>query len=161
MKNKTVLIILCAGSVALAGCQKQVRADDAIRDGIRQHLASLKTINLSAMDMNVTSVAITGDTALAQVEYLPKTGAPAGAGMRVSYALEKHDQQWVVVKANAAGGAIEHPDPGKNPHLQTSEGPTHGTLPNFRELVQPSTQNTPSDLPPGHPVVPAYPSKPN
>jgi|HubBroStandDraft_4_1064222.scaffolds.fasta_scaffold01540_6 hypothetical protein len=153
MNNKITLAILFLGSAALTGCQKQVSPNDAIREGIRQHLASLKTINLSAMDMNLTKVAITGDSAQAQVEYLPKTGAPPGAGMRVSYSMEKHDQQWVVVKTNAAGGAIEHPDPGKNPHLQTSEAPTHGTLPNFRELIPPNASASNPTLPPGHPAV--------
>src|SRR5215472_6697406 len=32
---------------AVAGCKKQVSDADAIRDGINQHLAGLKTINLA------------------------------------------------------------------------------------------------------------------
>jgi hypothetical protein len=153
VKKRIILAMLFAGSAALTACQKQVSPNDAIREGIRQHLASLKTINLSAMDMNLTEVAITGDSAQAQVEYLPKSGAPPGVGMRVSYALEKRDQQWVVVKTNAAGGAIEHPDPGKNPHGQTSQAPTHGALPNFRELIPPNASASNPSRPPGHPAV--------
>ncbi|HME11782.1 MAG TPA: hypothetical protein VKF79_02895 [Candidatus Acidoferrum sp.] len=153
MKTKLIVAILFAGSIAVAGCQKQVSANDAIREGIRQHLASLKTINLGAMDMNVTNVAINGNSAQAQVEYLPKTGAPPGAGMRVSYSLEKQGQQWVVVKTNAAGGAIEHPDPGKNPHAQAGQGPVHDALPNLRDLIPSTTPDSNGALPPGHPPV--------
>jgi len=67
----------------LPAAKKQESDADAVRSGINQHLASLKTINLSAMDMNVTSVSVQGNQAQAQVEFKPKTGAPNGAGMQV------------------------------------------------------------------------------
>ena len=73
--------------------------------------------------------------------------------MRVSYSLEKQGQQWVVMKTNAAGGAIEHPDPGKNPHTQTGQGPVHDPLPNLRDLIPSTTSDSNGALPPGHPPV--------
>jgi len=73
----------------VAGCKKQPSDADAIRTGIVEHLTSLKTLNLSAMNINVTSVNIQGNQAQAQVEFRPKTGAPVGASMQVAYALEK------------------------------------------------------------------------
>ncbi len=86
---KRILVSSLGIVISMASCHKVTSQNDLIRDGIRQHLVSLKTINLSAMDINVTSVAINGNTAQAQVEYLPKSGAPPGAGMRVSYSMEK------------------------------------------------------------------------
>jgi hypothetical protein len=154
MKRICLIVILAGGISAGAGCKKQQTAADGIREGIRQHLASLNTLNLSAMEMNVSNVTVNGNTAEAQVEYVPKTGAPAGAGMRVSYSLEKHGGQWAVVKTGSLGGAIDHPAPGANPHTQPIRGDVHGNLPNFRELIPPAgTPDAKAALPPGHPPV--------
>lgn len=147
------LAAILATLLAATGCQKKQDETAAIRSGITEHLRSLKTLNLSAMDMNVTKVTINGNQAEAQVEFVPKSGAPPGAGMQVSYSLEKRDGQWVVVKRDSMGGAIAHPPPGANPQ-QTPEGPTHG-MPNFQDLLQPANPGTTSGgtLPPGHPPV--------
>jgi hypothetical protein len=154
MKCKYLVVTLLAGIVSMAGCHYEKKnVSDDIREGIRQHLSSLKTLNLSAMDINVTNVAVNGNTAEAQVEYTPKTGAPPGAGMRVSYSLEKQGEHWVVVKTNALGGAINHPDPGTNPHTQAAQGEVHGGLPNFRDLIPSTPPNASGGLPPGHPPV--------
>ena len=98
-----------AGAIFLAtGCKQRQSDNDAIRSGITQHLISLNTLNLSAMDMDVNDVAIQGREARAQVTFRPKTGAPAGAGMQVAYQLEKRASAWVVVKTETAGGTIAH-----------------------------------------------------
>jgi len=140
-----------------AGCNKQESDADGIRQGINQHLTSLKTLNLSAMDMNVTNVSIQGNEAQAQVEFRPKSGGPPGAGMQVSYALEKQNGLWVVQNSHPAGGSIQHPGPGENPHMNGNT-PSSGSLPNFRELV-PGGDNS-SALPPGHPPLNAQGSPP-
>jgi hypothetical protein len=133
-----------------AGCKKQESDADAIRSGINQHLSSLKTINLSAMDMNVLNFSIQGNQAQAQVEFKPKTGAPQGAGMQVSYTLQKQNGIWVVQNTQAAGGSIQHPAPGENPQMN-STSPSSGSMPNFRDLVPGG--GSPNGLPPGHPPV--------
>jgi hypothetical protein len=135
------------------GCKQQQSDADAIRAGITQHLTSLNTLNLSAMDMDVNGVAIEGRQAHAQVTFRPKTGAPPGAGMQVAYQLEKRDSAWVVVKTEAAGGMIEHPAANANPHAQPSPDSMHGSLPNFREMIPSATPATGGTLPPGHPPV--------
>ena len=149
MKRECLAVILLTAFFAACGCQKQQQqtAADGVREGVRQHLSSLKTLDLSAMNINFTNISVNGDAAQAQVEFSPKTGAPSGAGMRVSYSLEKRDGQWVVVKKNSLGGEIEHPAPGANPHVQPGQGAIHGNLPNFREIL-PSTQpDAPSSQP--------------
>jgi hypothetical protein len=163
MKRHLCIAFLLTGALAAVGCQKQQKTpSDSIRDGIRQHLTSLKTLNLSAMDMNITNVSVNGDTAQALVEYVPKAGAPPGAAMRVSYSLEKRGDQWVVVKTNSLGGAIDHPGPGANPHAQATQGEAHGNLPNFRELIPPPPSDSSAGLPPGHlPVPSSDPARPN
>ncbi len=127
------LMIFCCVAFA-GGCRKQESDADAIRSGINMHLASLKTLNLGAMDMNITNVSVQGNAAEAQVEFKPKTGAPQGAGMQVSYSLRKQDGLWVVQNTQAAGGSIQHPAPGENPHMSSASAPS-SSMPNFRDLV--------------------------
>jgi hypothetical protein len=143
-----------AGVIFLAtGCKQQQSDNDAIRAGIKQHLISLNTLNLSAMDMDVNDVAIQGREARAQVTFRPKTGAPAGAGMQVAYQLEKRDSGWIVVKTETAGGMIAHPATNANPHAQPAADLMHGDLPNFRDMIPPANPSSGAALPPGHPPI--------
>ena len=150
--KRAALALSILGLLSLfAGCKKQESDEDAIRSGINQHLTSLKTINISAMDMNITSVSVQGNQAQAQVEFRPKSGAPQGAGMQVSYSLAKQNGEWVVQNSQPAGGSIQHPGPGENPHTNAAS-PSSGSLPNFRDLV-PGGGSASNSLPPGHPPV--------
>ena len=146
---------MLAAFLAASGCHRSQKAEsDAIRDGIRQYLGSLNTLNLSAMDMNVTNVKIDGTEARADVEFTPKTGGAPGAGMKISYSLEKRGDQWLVVGKNAIGGTIDHPT--GNATVHTQPGEMHGNLPNFHELLPPASGGTSASsdtLPPDHPPV--------
>lgn len=156
---KRAAICFAFGFLSLfAGCKKQESDSDAIRSGINQHLASLKTLNLGAMDMNITNVSIQGNQAQAQVEFKPKTGAPQGAGMQVAYSLEKQNGVWVVQNSQPSGGSIQHPGPGENPHMNagaapSGSAPSSGSMPNFRDLVPGGASGDSKALPPGHPPV--------
>lgn len=161
MKRTPLFIVLFGCLILFAGCKKQESDADAIRAGINTHLSGLKTINLSAMDMIVNSFSIQGNTAQAAVEFRPKTGAPAGAGMQVNYTLEKQNGVWVVQNTQPAGGAIQHPAPGSDPHATMTPGPSgaSGQLPDFHNLVEGASgaagASGPSggSLPPGHPPL--------
>jgi hypothetical protein len=158
LKEVKKIVVLAAFAVSLIlanGCKHQQSDADAIRSGITQHLTSLNTLNLSAIDMDMNDVAIQGRQARAQVTFRPKTGAPPGAGMQVAYQLEKRDSTWVVVKTERAGGMIDHPAASANPHAQPSPGSMYGSLPNFRDMIPSTTPATGGALPPGHPPVDA------
>ena len=147
------LIAIFLVAACFSGCQKKASDDDAIRAAINKHLLSIGTLNLQAMDMDVTQTTVQDDHATAQVTFRPKTGAPTGAAMQVSYQLEKRDGNWSVLKTAAAGGMIEHPAPGTNPHTQPAQGAVHNGLPNFQDILgSPNPGATPS-LPPAHPPV--------
>ena len=137
--------------IGIAACKKQANANDAIRAGILQHLTSIGTLNMSAMDMDIQSVSVNGNQAHAEVEFRPKNGGTPGAGMHIAYNLEKRDGAWVVLKSQSLGGMIQHPDPGQNPH--TNPDVHSGTIPNFNEILNPSAPPTKGALPPGHPPV--------
>ncbi len=150
MTRALFVSILFAAIVFPGGCTKQESDADLIRDGINQHLTSLKTINLDAMNINITSTSIQGNQAKVQVEFLPKAGAPAGASMQVAYSMEKQGAKWVVQNSQPMGGMIQHPAPGENPHANATSSSSPNSLPNFSDLVgSPSG----SSLPPGHPPV--------
>ncbi len=151
MKRSVYFLAVLGFLVFFAGCKKQQSDTDAIRSAINQHLASLKTLNLSGMDMNITNVSIQGNEAQAQVEFRPKTGAEDGGEMQVSYSLEKQNGVWVVQTSQPSGGSIQHPGPGANPHENPASSSSPDSLPNFRDLV-PSGGSS-NALPPGHPPV--------
>jgi hypothetical protein len=130
--------------------QEVEKQQGAIRAGIMQHLTSMGTLNMGAMDMDMHRVSINGNAAHAEVEFRPKTGAPQGAGMQVAYNLEKHDGAWVVLKTQPLDGMIQHPGPNQNPHRNPS---VHaGSLPNFADILNPATAPAKGALPAGHPV---------
>jgi hypothetical protein len=134
-----------------AGCKQQPSDNDAIRAGIVQHLNGVGTLNMSAMEMDIRSVSINGNQALADVVFRPKTGAPPGAGMQVAYNLEKRDGVWIVQKTQPTGGVIQHPDTNKNPHL--NQDVHSGSLSNFSDVLNPTGAPAQGTLPPGHPPV--------
>jgi hypothetical protein len=157
MKLARALTTLVAVAFGMASCKHQQTDAELIRAGVIDHLTALKTLNLSAMDIRVTSVNIQGGQAQAQVEFLPKTGAPAGAGMQVSYALAKENGNWIVQKTLATGGVIEHPSAGANPHVPGDPvGASDITAPpRFHDLLHRSTPkenaSTPNDAADAHP----------
>jgi hypothetical protein len=150
MRTAVVFLTLVAFCTT-GGCKKQQSDNDAIRAGILQHLNTVSTLNISAMDMDIRSVSMNGNQAHAEVEFRPKTGAAPGAGMQVSYNLEKRDGSWVVLKTQSAGGMIQHPDPNQNAHQ--NQNVHSGSLPNFNDVLNPAGASAPSALPPGHPPV--------
>jgi hypothetical protein len=150
-KHLGLALALSAALLLSGGCKKQPSDNDAIRAGILQHLNAVGTLNMSAMEMDIRSVAINGNQAHAEVVFRPKTGAPAGAGMQVAYNLEKRDGAWVVQKTQSNGGMIQHPDPNKNPHQ--NQDVHSGSLPNFSDIVNPAGAAPQGALPPGHPPV--------
>ena len=147
--NRATRVLIVLGLFALiVGCKKQASDADAVRAGINQHLASMKSLNLDAMDMNVKSVSVKGNEAHADVEFTAK-GAPSGSGgMQISYTLQKQNGAWVV-QDSQMGGGMQHPAPGDAPP-GAADAPPSGSMPNFRDVVP---EGGGKSLPPGHPPV--------
>jgi hypothetical protein len=151
MKRFAPAVVFLAAFFSAAGCKKGPSDNDGIRAGIMKHLAGVGTLNMTAMDMDIHTVSINGNQAHAEVEFRPKNGSPAGAGMQVGYNLEKRDGTWVVLKTQTLGGTMQHPDPNQNPHQNKDVHP--GALPNFSDVLNPSGTPGQGALPPGHPAV--------
>lgn len=158
MKRLFIAMLLFIAAYGLGGCKAQASDSDGIRAGILRHLTAVGTLNMNAMTMDIRSVSINGDQAHAEVEFRPKTGGEPGSGMQVAYNLEKRDGTWTVLKTQAAGGAIQHPDPNQNPHQ--NQNVHSGALPDFNSVLNPTGAPASGALPPGHPPVAAQQSNP-
>jgi hypothetical protein len=124
-----VCIVLLFGFAA--GCRKAepVSADDqAIRAALQKYLAERGTLNISAMDMDMKQVNVTGNTATARVEFRAKG---SGAGMEMTYNFERKGDTWAVKSSQNTGG-LTHPP-----------------------IDQSATPASPGELPSGHPPVTA------
>lgn len=88
---------------------------DAITEAIEKHLRANSGINMSVMDMTVSGVAVTGDEAQANAEFHLKQG---GTSMLITYKLERHAGDWIVLSNQPSGGQFSHP-----PMDKTHSGP--------------------------------------
>ena len=113
----------------LLGCKKDIQNKEAIRQAVIDHLA--KRPDLMAMDVRVDGVQFKQDEAIASVYLQAKSGAAAGGGMQMTYALERKGNQWVVKDKKNSGGAA-------SPHGGATGNPPPALPP----------------LPPGHPQIP-------
>lgn len=113
-----------------------------MRQGVIDYLSgktSSLALNMSAMNVEVTSVTFNGNQADASVSITPKT-APGG-GMSVNYHLEQQGSKWVVVGRKDAGGAphgggaVPAGAPGgENPHGAVPPGAGSGKMPSPEDL---------------------------
>jgi hypothetical protein len=130
----TKILSVAALFCALTACNRGLQSKEAIRQGVVDHLAKVSNLNISMMNVDVTSVVFRGNQADAVVSFTPRGGS-AGQGMTMNYTLEQKGNQWVVV-----GRA----DSGQNPH----GGAGSEAMPNPH-----GTQPPAGELPPGHPSV--------
>jgi hypothetical protein len=125
--------------LCLVGCNKgSIDTKEAVRQGVIDYLAGRQNLNVSSMNVQVSSVTFKENEADAMVSFAPK-GA-GGQPVSIPYTLERKGNRWVV-KPRAGGGS---PHGGAMP---SGENP-HGAMP-------PGGADTPSGaMPPGHPSVP-------
>jgi len=132
------VLVLC-----LVGCNKgSIDTKEAVRQGVIDYLAGRQNLNVSSMNVDVSSVTFKENEADAMVSFTPKRGG--GQPVSFPYTLERKGNRWVV-KPKA---------PGQNPHgggampsMPSGENP-HGAMP-------PGGAETPgAAMPPGHPAVP-------
>ena len=136
VKGPAIAIAALGLSIALfSGCKKDIKNDDAVRQGIMNYLS--KRPDLLAMDVNVTSVAYRQDEATATVRFQAKGNTSPGASMTMQYVLERKGNEWNV---KGRAGASDHGAQALPPPSDGSGAGSIGAMP-----------NTP--MPPGHPAV--------
>jgi len=109
-----------------------------VRQGVLDHLSG-RSLNLAAMDVDVTAVQFNGDRADATVVFTPK-GATPSQGMTLHYQMQEKSGRWQVVGTQDSSHAASAVPGGSNPHdgegAPPPAGNPHGAMP------------SPSDLPP-------------
>ena len=116
-----LIAVLLGGSVA---CNRGIDTTEAVRQAVIDHLGKRSNLNVSAMNVEVTSVSFRQNEADATVAFTAK-GAASGPPMTMRYTLERKGTRWVVKEKSETG----------NPHGVGATAP-------------------PANLPPGHPVFP-------
>lgn len=99
---KALPVLLLTSIVWLAGCQKNIQTNEAVRDGVIKHLSQNKNLSIGSMDVEVSGVTFKENEAEATVTFKPK-GGDAASGMSMRYSLEKKGSEWVVKKKADSG----------------------------------------------------------
>ena len=153
----------------LAGCNKDVHDQDAVRQGVMSYLSQRS--GLLAMDVSVTSVSFHENEATAEVHFQAKGNSSPAAGMNMQYVLERKGSDWVVKgrtgsnSGHGAGGLPAGASPGgaATSGAENSPGPLDG-MPRTPLPSGGSSQALPPGhpgvgnsqaLPPGHPAIPS------
>ncbi len=120
--NKYLVVTAIALAMFAAGCAKTEKADpkEAVRKAVLQYLAARQNLSMDKMDIDVSNVNVTGDTADAEVSFKVK-GTSQGMSMR--YTLRRAGDTWSVDKGSST--APNHPSPGEgaSPGLATPTTP--------------------------------------
>jgi len=122
------------GNASLSG-----RDAELVRQAVEEHVRNDREINLSAMDMSLDSVNLSGDQAQADVTFRLKQGGPT---MEMIYWLERHGGAWKVAKSQPANGQFVHP-PMDPTHPGMSLQPAAPAMPDVQEFLNshPATKN--------------------
>jgi len=110
-----VRIALLLFALFLAGCNRGTQSKDAVRQGVLDYLSGRKDLNVSSMDIDVSSVQFNGNKADATVTFSPK-GANPSQGMTMHYQLEQQGNHWAVVGRQDSGHAGSVAPGAANPH---------------------------------------------
>ncbi len=132
---------LVFAAVLLPGCgNRAIQSEAAVRQGVIDYLSQRSDLNLSTMQVEVTSVSFRENEADASVSFRPK-GAAGDSGMTMRYTLERKGNRWVVKGRGQS-------QPGHAPHGmgQPPQGGQASGMPG-------SSAQGGAGLPPGHPPI--------
>jgi hypothetical protein len=91
-------------SLSVWGCRKDIQSKEAVHQGVMQHLTGRSDLDVSSMDVEVSSVVFRENEADATVGFRAKGSNDPASTMSLKYTLERKGNQWVVKgKAGAAG----------------------------------------------------------
>ena len=159
--NRVIAATFLGVLLLFTGACKQKDSKDEIRAGVVKHIASMNGLNVNNMDINVTKATVNGNQAQADVDIRVKGGDPNAPAMKLTYAMEKRGDEWVVVKGQTAGG-MQHPAPGEAPppgtmppgHPAAGGSTGHSDFSDIMNSSQPPAQQSPPAQQPAAPAKP-------
>ena len=83
---KAFHVILPIALAMLAGCTKNIQTNEAVKQGVVNHLAQNKGLQMASMDLEVTAVTFKDNTAEATVSFACAVGCNC---MQMRYTLER------------------------------------------------------------------------
>ena len=99
-------LALMAAAMLLAACSRDIQNTEAVRQSILEYLnaRSAQTgLDMSMMQLEVTSVSFETAQARASVFFRPKGGG--AGGMSMNYTLDRKGDKWVVRARPESGGS--------------------------------------------------------
>ena len=142
----TVAALLLA--LSLGGCGSEGKSDIAVREAVREHLASRTDLALGKMTVELDSVEYDGSSATADVTIAARDDPQAS--MKMVYRLRRSDSDWMV----------EAPASGSPPGTHGGAGGSAGALPPGHPPTGEQPKTSGGELPPGHPPVQGGPASP-
>ncbi len=118
--NLNVILRVSVGVLAailLVGCQRGIQSEAAVRQGVIDYLSQRSDLNVSQLDVDVSSISFRQNEADATVSIKPK-GAAAQQGMQIRYTLVRSGNRWAV-KGKALVGSVRFD---AHPHLGCQSG---------------------------------------
>jgi hypothetical protein len=104
--NRKVKLWILLLPLLLVSCNRGApQTKEAIMQGVMEHLTKNTGLDMSSMDVEITSVSFRGNEADALVSFRPK--GSADPGMQMKYTLESKDSKWTV-KGRAESGSSPH-----------------------------------------------------
>lgn len=107
MYNSVVRFVICSsvlvGVLFLAGCAKDINNKEAVKEAVMKRLTTVSGLNMSGMEVEISSVSFQGDKADAQVAFKGKGSGEAMLNM--SYKLERKGDEWTVKSTSGGMGA--------------------------------------------------------
>ena len=104
--NQNVKLWFFLLPLLLVSCNRGApQTKEAVLQGVMEHLTKNAGLDVSSMDVEVTSLTFRGSEADALLSFRPKGGADPG--MQMKYTMESKDGKWTV-KGRAESGASPH-----------------------------------------------------
>jgi hypothetical protein len=141
-----VLLAAFAGMMLLTvGCKSETDNNDALRNAVVKHIASMNGLNVNNMTITVTKATINGNQAEANVDIRATDSDPKASPMQFLYEMRKQGKEWVVVNGQPLGG-MQHPAPGEMPSAELPPGhpgnaQAPGSQPDFNAILNTAQQN--------------------
>ncbi len=135
---KVHLVVLAAAFLLLGGCRRDIQNTEAVRRSVIDYLSSRSGLDVSSMQVEVTSVTFRENEADATVSFRAKGSNNPAAGMQMAYTLERQGGKWVV-KGRRGAGSGSDPHSGIGPDASTAGGT--GDLPAGHPPIAPQSPN--------------------
>lgn len=104
----TVYFCALALTILTLSCAKDINNKEAIKEAVMKRLGGVSGLNMSGMDVDVTSVSFEGNKAEAKVGFKAKGATESMLNM--SYKLERKGDIWEVKSSSGgAGGGAQLP----------------------------------------------------